>query len=205
MRRDPHIVSRGSGAPALAAGALAPGRGQLGPRGAAKASSPVMWRLASILVAMIRAPPNSAIGSYHRCTRRQGRAARCRAVDTTGCRNAAPIAAHNARLTTDAECAEASSHLVGALESQFDRRLPSALCDFARFDGAGPFALVLGGWGKDGQIPTSTAEHMDGRLSIPDGRELAAQEIERGAMLRNRFIDINDTDAGAGFQCRARL
>ena len=68
-----------------------------------------------------------------------------------------------------------------------------------------PFALVLGGWGKDGQIPTSTAEHMDGRLSIPDGRELAAQEIERGAMLRNRFIEINDTDAGAGFQCRGKV
>src|SRR5262245_4567988 len=46
---------------------------------------------------------------------------------------------------------------------------------------------------------------MRGDLSIPDGGELAAQELDRRAMLLDRTLDVDDPDPCARFQCRREI
>lgn len=81
----------------------------------------------------------------------------------------------------------------------------SASLHCTRPDGVWLLSLMLGWCGKDGQITAITAEHVDGRLPIPDGRELAAQQVERRAMLRCCLVQIDDPDARAGFQSRSEI
>ena len=72
-------------------------------------------------------------------------------------------------------------------------------------DGGRLLSLMLGRWGKDGQITAITAEHVYGRLPITDGRELTAQQVKWRAMLRRRLVQIDDPNARAGFQSRCEV